>query len=63
MYSRENLTYGISQCSTSFAFTCRFFALCFTRQRREDQLMGLTHSLNVLMISAAFAFVAVMLFV
>jgi hypothetical protein len=45
------------------AFPTRFFRSYYRAVNARRSAMGLTHSLNVLMISAAFLFVATMLFI
>ena len=44
------------------AFQTAFFGRNILRQRKEAA-MGLTHSLSVLMIGAAFLFIATMIFI
>jgi hypothetical protein len=39
------------------------FSVVISARKRKEVAMGLTHSLNVLMISAAFLFVATMIFI
>jgi hypothetical protein len=50
------------QCNTQKTFQNGFFRPIISPQRKGGKPMGITHSLNVLMISAAFLFVASMIF-
>ncbi|MDF1634545.1 hypothetical protein [Mycoplana sp. MJR14] len=51
------------QCNTQTTFQNGFFGPIISPQRKGGKPMGITHSLNVLMISAAFLFVASMIFI